>query len=143
MVSEALSCILHFKKFSGGGPPYPPPQKKRGAHPPLVLCPPRVFDARAHAVGMSNFPNFNGTGTFPIWWIKSLYKWDNYIQNVHLQKYNPLYGCKFSFTVTYLVIFFEKSFQEYYPNVKQFGTRSGPTYCLVCFDALHPGQQFF
>ena len=70
MVSEALSCILNFKNFLGEAPHTPPTRGR--SHPPLVLSPPRVFDARAHAFGMSNFPNFKGTGTFPIWWIKSL-----------------------------------------------------------------------
>ena len=82
MVSEALSCILNFTKFLGEAPHTRP---TRGGLTPSRTLPPRVFDAWAHATGMSNFPNSKGTGTFPIWSIKSLaFILQPGVYNVHL-----------------------------------------------------------
>ena len=70
IVSEALSCILSFKNFLGEAP-IPPYQE--GAFAPLSYSPPLASSKLALMLfGMSNFPNLKGTGTFPIWWIKSL-----------------------------------------------------------------------
>ena len=40
--------------------------------------------------------------------------------------------------------FFEKFFQEYHQSVKQFGSRSGPTFCLsglICVQTVCEGDQ--
>ena len=59
------------------------------------------------------------------------------VERKNLYRNGKLFACCFCCCLLtfFQINFYKKSFQEHYKSVKQFGSRSGPTFCLQSVSA--------